>query len=199
MTQDISYFEIGYIDESYFVRLADAESSISTSASISATCGVIKQAQVAITSAFTTNIQARPIRNDESLLSTSAILAATPSRIRNNNIAVASVFSVATSASRVFHVSASESAVFNITAANRRTRNSQAAVTAAFSSTLTAKVTANEVINLSTTASLTATAIRSIRITGDSQVQGQIITQTGAVLQATTYPDYSKLTLAQPV
>jgi hypothetical protein len=37
MTQDISYFEIGYIVESYFVRIANAESSLSTTSTLSCT------------------------------------------------------------------------------------------------------------------------------------------------------------------
>lgn len=199
MTQDISYFEVGYIDESYFVRVANADSAISTSASMSVTCGVIKQAVVTIDSAFTTSMVANPIRNEDIALSVTTALDATPKRIRDNNVAVSSVFNIATSASRIYNVGSSEEAVFDITAVNTRTRDSEAAITAAFSSTLTARITANEEISLSTTSTLTATAIRAIRVIGDSTVQGQIISTSGAILQTDIYPNYAKVTLAQPV
>ena len=198
MTQDISYFEIGYIDESYFVRIADAESAISTTASMSCAGGVIKQAVVVIDSAFTTSIVANPIRNNGISITVTTTLEATPSRIRDNNIAVSSVFSIATSASRIYNVGSSEEAVFDISANGSRTRNSQAAITAAFSSILTAKITTDEQVNLSTSSTLEVTAIRAIRNIGDSTVQGQIITQTGSVVQTDIYPNYAKVTLAQP-
>ena len=198
MTQDISYFEIGYIDESYFVRLADAESAISTSSTMSCAGGVIKQGQIAVSGAFNTNLVANPIRNDQSVLTVTTTLAATPKRIRDNNIAVSSVFSIATNASRIRYISAQEDASFNISIGNRRVRNNQAAVTAAFSSTLTVRETSGLAANLTVTTTLEATAIRAIRNIGDSTVQGQIISPTGAVLQTSTYPNYAKVTLAQP-
>jgi hypothetical protein len=198
MTQDISYFEIGYIDESYFVRLADAESAISTSSTMSCAGGVIKQGQIAVTGAFNTNLVANPIRNDQSILTVTTTLEATPKRIRDNNIAVSSAFSIATSGSRIRYINAQEDAAFTVSIGNSRVRNNQAAVTAAFSSTLTVRETSGLAANLTTTSTLEATAIRAIRIIGDSTVQGQIISPTGAIVQTDIYPNYAKVTLALP-
>ena len=199
MIQDISYFEVGYIDESYFVRIANADSAISTSASMSVTIGVIKQAAVAVSGAFNANLVANPIRNDQSVLAVTTTLEATPKRIRDNNVAVSSAFSIATSGSRIRYINAQEDAAFTVSIGNSRVRNNQAAVTAAFSSTLTVRETSGLAANLSTTSSLTATGIRTIRISASAQVQGQIISPTGEILQADLYPNYAKLTLAQPV
>jgi hypothetical protein len=198
MTQDITYFEAGYIDNNYFVYTADAESSIATSASMSCAGGVIKHTQVTIDSAFNATMSVNPIRNEESLFVVTTSLEATPKRIRDNNIAASSAFSIAVSVSRTRYISASEDSAFTINISNSRVRNNEAAVNAAFSLTVQAQETSTTPITAQVTSTLSCTAIRAIRVLGDSLIQGQIIATTGAILQTDIYPNYAKITLAQP-
>jgi hypothetical protein len=174
MTQDITYFESGYIDEHYFVYTADAQSNQSVTASVTANVGVIKaSAVISMAASFTVSSSIHDIKGIQLTAFSNASLTAQASRIRNNNIAVSAVFNVATSASRVVHVGSSEAAAFTFSLAPRATKTLQAAYSAAFS--------------------LAATGVRINRTTGDSVVQGQIIAPSGTILQTAQYPNYSRL------
>ena len=178
MTQDISYFESGYIDATYFAYTADAEVLDVGSFGMDISASVIRSTSVEITATFTQTVSIKHFEGTDLFAFSNAQLAAEVSRIRDNNVQASTTFSVAVDATRTRNISASEEALFVIAIGNSRTRNNEAAVNAAFS--------------------LACTAIRSIRVVASPQVQGQIIAPTGTVLQVDLYPNYSQVTLSQP-
>lgn len=178
MVQDISYFESGYIDASYFAYTADAEVLDVGSFSMDVGASVIRSTSVEIAVSFVQTVSVRHFEGTDLFAFSDAQLAAEVDRIRDNNIQASTSFSVGIDATRSRNISASEEASFVIAIGNSRTRNNEAAVNAAFS--------------------LTCTAIRAIRIIAEPQVQGQIIAPTGTVLQVDLYPNYSQVTLSLP-
>jgi len=155
---DLYYYETGYIDESYFVYTADAESAISaitsvscdatviaggaivegssswmSDSSITAAGNVTASGESAMSSQFTQTAMISHIEGADLFAMSSAALAAEVSRIRDNNIAVSSVFSISTDASRTRNYSSEDAADFTIAIANQRVRFNEAALDAAFS------------------------------------------------------------------
>lgn len=132
---DLLYYESGYIDDSYFVYTADAESLEAGSFSMTATVGVIREAAAEL--AVTTEIQATisHINGADLFAMSNAALEAAVNRIRDNNIEASSAFSLATDGARIRYVSAEEDAAFSMTADNLRVRYDEAALDAAFSLT----------------------------------------------------------------
>jgi len=112
-TQDISYFEAGYIDETYFTRIVEAE--------------------VTMTASFTQTVSVVETRVAELFAFSNAQLAAQVTRIRNNNVAVSGVFTVVANAAKSVYVLSQEDAAFALAVTNRRVRTTLAAVNAAFS------------------------------------------------------------------
>jgi hypothetical protein len=178
MVQDISYFEQGYIDESYFAYIADAEVLDVGSFSMDTSASVIRGTSVEIAVSFVQTVVIRHLEGTDLFAFSDAKLLAEVDRIRDNNIQASLAFTIATDAKRSRNISASEEASFVIAISNSRKRDNEAAAQAAFS--------------------MTVTAIRAIRISASSQVQGQIIAQTGSILQTDLYPNYSQVTLSQP-
>lgn len=155
---DLYYYESGYIDASYFVYTADAEAVIESSSTLTATVGVIKEAQVTLTVTTSVTATLSHIYGADLFAMSSAALAAEVSRIRDNNIAVSSVFSISTDASRTVNVSSSEDDSFNITITNARLRATEAAIDAAFSLDVAGLVTRTTTALLESTTSLSVGA-----------------------------------------
>lgn len=120
MVQDISYFESGYIDETYFTRIVEAE--------------------VTMTASFVQTVAVVETRVAELFAFSNAQLAAEVSRIRNNNIAVSGVFTVVANATKSVYVLSQEDAAFDLAVNNNRVRTTLAAVNAAFSSAGTGSI-----------------------------------------------------------
>lgn len=139
MTQDLYYYESGYIDTSYFVYTADAEAAVTSTSTVTASVGVIKSADSAMTVTAGVTATISHIEGADLFAFTEAALSAEVSRIRNNNIEVSSSFSVATDISRIIHVSADDNVSATLVADNLRVRYAQAATSAALS--LTADLT----------------------------------------------------------
>lgn len=135
MALDISYFESGYIDETYFVRTADAVSTEPITSTISISANVIRGVSAAITARFTVTANDYAKRFIELHAFSNAQLTAQAKRIRSANIAVSSVFTVAASVKKSVYVLSQEQSAFALSANNRRVRYSQAATSAAFSVT----------------------------------------------------------------
>lgn len=178
MVQDISYFEQGYIDASYFAYTADAEVLEVGSFGMNVGASVIRGTSVEIAVSFVQTVVVRHLEGTDLFAFSDAELVAEVARIRDNNLQASVAFTIATDAKRTRNISASEEASFVIAIGNSRTRDNEAAVQAAFS--------------------LACTAIRSIRVVASPQVQGQIIAPTGTILQVDLYPNYSQVTLSQP-
>lgn len=177
MTQDIFYYEAGYIDDSYFVYTADAEVLDVGSFTMDVSCGVIKQSQAELVVEVTTTVVVKHFEGTDLFAFSDSALAADVDRIRDNNIEASAAFDIAVDAVRGIYVSSQADSQFNVVVANLRIRNEEAAIEAAFS--------------------LTCTAIRAIRVIASPQVQGQFI-DNGVTLQQDLYPNYSQLTLSQP-
>jgi hypothetical protein len=111
---DISYFEAGYIDETYFTRIVEVE--------------------CAMTATFTQTVVTVSRVDVELFAFNNAQLAAEVTRIRSNNIAVSSVFTVVANAAKSVYVLSQEDAAFALAVNNNRVRTTLAAVNAAFSS-----------------------------------------------------------------
>lgn len=178
MTQDISYFEQGYIDASYFASIADAEVLDVGSFGMDVSASVIRGTSVEMTVSFVQTVSIQHLEGIDLFAFSEAALAIEVAAIRDNNIQASSAFSVAVDATRSRNINASEEAVFVIEIGAIRTRDNEAAVEAAFS--------------------LDCTAIRAIRVVASPQVQGQIIAPTGTILQVDLYPNYSQVTLSLP-
>jgi hypothetical protein len=133
MALDISYFEQGYIDETYFVRTADAVSTEPITATMTASCGVIRGTAVSMTARFTQSANVVEQRLAQLFAFTNAQLTAFASRIRNYNVSISSSTVLAVQGTRLVYVMAEEGAEFTMATVNRRVRTSTAAPVAAFS------------------------------------------------------------------
>jgi len=158
---DISYFEAGYIDETYFTRITDTEVPLSIQAQTTCSASVIRGAVVSMAVAFTQTVQGTGKTFAELFAFTNAQLTAAAGRIRNANIAVTGVFTVAANATKSVYVLSQEDSAFALSVANRRLRASQAATSAAFS--LTGPSAANTALG---TVSRTSTRVK-VTIVGD--------------------------------
>jgi hypothetical protein len=134
MAQDISYFEAGYIDETYFVRTAEGVSTEPVVSSLTADATVIFGASVTIVVAFTQITTVSETRTIELFAFSNAQLTAQAKRIRTSNVALASSTALAVQATRIIYVLAQEASAFNLSAQSRRYRGITAASNAAFSS-----------------------------------------------------------------
>jgi hypothetical protein len=132
---DITYFEAGYIDETYFTRVTDTEVPLSIQATATCEVSVIRGAVVVMAVSFTQTAQGTGKTFAELFAFTNAQLTAAAGRIRTANIAVTGVFTVAASGVKTVYVLSQEDSAFAMTVANRRLRTSQAATSAAFSLT----------------------------------------------------------------
>jgi hypothetical protein len=135
MALDITYFEIGYIDETYFVRTADAVSTEPVVSTISITANVIRGVSAAITARFTVTANDYAKRFIELHAFSNAQLTAQAKRIKQFNIAVSSVFTVAVNAKKSVYILSQEQSAFAMSTNNNRRRGIQAAPSAAFSVT----------------------------------------------------------------
>lgn len=143
MTQDLNYYESGYIEVGYYTYTADAESLISSQATISVTPTRIQDTTIAINSSFNQSCVISHIEGADLFAFTEAQLAAQVDRIRDNNINVSSVFSTAIDGTRGIYISAQADAVSLIDVYNTRIRDDEAAIDAAFSISVDAsKITA---------------------------------------------------------
>ena len=131
---DISYFEAGYIDETYFTRVTDTEVPLSIQATTTCEVSVIRGAVITIAVAFVQTVNVGEITALELFAFTNAQLAAEASRVRNNNVALASATVLAVQGTRLVYVMAQEDASFDMSVAGRRLRTTTAASSAAFSS-----------------------------------------------------------------
>jgi hypothetical protein len=134
MALDISYFEIGYIDESYFVRTAEGVSTEPITSTMSISAGVIRGADIVMAVAFTQTVQGNDNNLAELFAFVNAQLTAAANRIRNYNIALTSSTVLAVQGTRLVYVMAQEDANFDISVAGQRLRTTTAASSAAFSS-----------------------------------------------------------------
>jgi hypothetical protein len=130
---DLYYYESGYIDSSYFVYTADAESAISSSATLTVAVGVIKEstATLQVNCSITATISNQ--KGADLFAFTEAQIAVQVSVIRTVNTAMSSNFSVAVDAVRGIYVSAQADSTATISVGNSRIRFNQAAIDAAFS------------------------------------------------------------------
>lgn len=138
MTQDLFYYESGYIDESYFVYTADAESAQSSESTLSCDASVIAGGVAVfgsgdLTSTATLTCTISHIEGADLFAFTEAALSAEVSRIRDYNIETIAQFSIATDAVRGIYISAQADSAFNVAVDNSRVRDLEAAVDAAFS------------------------------------------------------------------
>jgi hypothetical protein len=132
---DISYFEAGYIDETYFTRVTDTEVPISIQVTATCEVSVIRGAVVVMAVAFTQTVQGTDNNFAELFAFTNAQLTAAAQRIRTTNIAVTGVFTVAANATKSVYVLSQEDSAFALSVAASRLRVAQAATSAAFSLT----------------------------------------------------------------
>jgi len=132
---DISYFEAGYIDETYFTRVTDTEVPLNTQITSTCSASVIRGAAVVMAVSFTQTASAVERSLLELFAFTNAQLTAAAGRIRNANIAVTGVFTVAASGAKTVYVLSQEDSAFALAVAASRLRTSQAATSAAFSLT----------------------------------------------------------------
>ena len=133
MIQDISYFEAGYIDETYFAYTANAVSTNPTQSTMTVAVGVIRGTAVALSVAFTQTASAVERSLLELFAFTNAQLTAFAGRITSYNVALTSSTVLAVQATRLVYVISQEDARFTMSTANRRVRTSTAAPVAAFS------------------------------------------------------------------
>ena len=134
MVQDISYFEIGYIDEAYFVRTAEGIATEPVTSTMTANAGVIRSADIVMAVAFVQTANVGEITLLELFAFTNAQLTAAAGRIRNYNLAISSSTVLAVQGTRLVYVMAQEDANFDMSVAGQRYRGITAAPVAAFSS-----------------------------------------------------------------
>ena len=134
MAQDITYFEAGYIDETYFAYTADAVSTNPTQSTMTVAVGVIRNAGIAISASFTQTIQAVEQSLLELFAFSNALLTAQASRIRPGNVQLISSTVLSVQAIRAVYALSQEYAEFTMVTNNRRVRTNSAAANAAFSS-----------------------------------------------------------------
>jgi hypothetical protein len=134
-TIDITYFEAGYIDETYFTRVTDTEVPLSIQAQTTCEVSVIRGAVVVMAVAFTQTASVVERSLLELFAFTNAQLTAAAGRIRTANIAVTGVFTVTASGAKTVYVLSQEDSAFAMSVANRILRTSTAATSAAFSLT----------------------------------------------------------------
>ena len=130
---DISYFEAGYIDETYFTRVTDTEVPLSTQVTATCEVSVIRGVVVVMAVAFTQTASAVEQSLLELFAFTNAQLTAAAGRITRYNVALTSSTVLAVQATRIVYVISQEDAQFTMAVANRRVRTSTAAPVAAFS------------------------------------------------------------------
>lgn len=135
---DLYYYETGYIDTSYFVYTADAESAQTATSSISCDATVIAGGVAVFGSGdlpgfATMTVMISHIEGVDLFAMSNASLAAEVSRIRDNNIDVTSAFTQVVSGAKFMYVGSDQNAEFTITADNLRVRFNEAASIAAFS------------------------------------------------------------------
>lgn len=135
---DITYFESGYIDDSYFTYTADGIALEVGQATMTVSAGVIRSAQVTLVVTTTVQVSVYHVEGTSLFAFTNAQLAVQVQAIKRTNIAMSSTFSIATDASRQRNISATEPSVFSITIVGVRPRTYSAAVNAAFSLRATA-------------------------------------------------------------
>jgi hypothetical protein len=170
--------------------LVDASGSWNATASLTVNTGVIRSANVELTSTFTQTATIREISGLDLFAFTDALLAALVQRLRDNNIAASSAFTIATDNGRIRYASAEVDAAASLTANNARTRNNAAALDAAFS--LTADVTRTRQVSSSLTVTATVTASSenvkdiSATLSSTATVSATISHLEGADLQAFT-------------
>ena len=111
----------------------EASGSWTSTNSITANIGVIREAASTLSSQFTQTSVISHIHGSDLFAFSDAALAAAVNRLRDNNINVSSVFSISTDASRSRNYSSDDSANFTVDVDYLRVRYNQAAVTAAFS------------------------------------------------------------------
>ncbi len=175
---DQFYYESGYIDQSYFVYTADAESAqtITTSiacdasiiaggmlvdgtgswmsnSSVAADGNLVAGGAVAMNSSFSQTAMISHIEGADLFAMSNAALSAEVSRIRDNNTAATAVFSIATDASRTRNYSSDDSAAFIIVADSLRVRYQEAALDAAFSMS----TTVDKILSVSASLNVSAT------------------------------------------
>lgn len=140
MAQDLYYVDSGYLtpDSGYYVYIADAESAVSSAATISCdatkiAAGVVEEGSGNLTLVATMAVVISHIHGADLVAFSNAAIATQINVIRTTNVALTSVFSAAIDGSRGIYVSAQADAVASISIANRRVRFSEAAHSAAFS------------------------------------------------------------------
>jgi len=138
MTQDLYYYETGYIDDSYFVYTADAESQVTSTSSISCDASVIAGGVAVFGSGdlpgfATLTATISHIEGADLFAMTDAALAAAVDRIRDNNISVTSAFTQVTTGSKFTDFGSNLDGEVTFSVDNLRVRITEAAVDAAFS------------------------------------------------------------------
>ena len=83
---DLYYYESGYIDDSYFVYTADAESALSSTVTIDATAGKLQQAVVQCDSLFTPTLDVSATRNSFAVLDSTASINVTGTLTTNRTV-----------------------------------------------------------------------------------------------------------------
>ena len=142
MTQDLNYYESGYIETGYYTYTADAESQVQTTATLTVSVGRIQSTTVSINSSFSQSCIISHIEGADLFAFAEASLAAQIDRIRDNNILVSAVFSAAIDGTRGIYVSAQADSIFSIDIYNTRIRNEEVATNAAFSISATGELIA---------------------------------------------------------
>jgi hypothetical protein len=161
MTQDLYYYESGYIDESYFVYVADAESLVSSSFvqsceitkvvstgvtinasgdwngvdSLTAIISKIVSLSSGLVFQFSQTVTISNLKGADLFAFGEAAIAIQVSVIRTTNIQVTGAYTVTANAERTRYISGSIDSIVNFSASALRTRNLEAAHSAAFSLT----------------------------------------------------------------
>lgn len=130
---DLNYYESGYIDASYFVYTADAESAITSSATMSCSVGKVTSAESAMSAAFTQTTYGSRTKDIDLYAFSEAAIAVQVSAIRTTNIAATAVFDISTDGRRFRDISSAEDAAFTFASQAERSRATSMETQAAFS------------------------------------------------------------------
>ena len=197
------YYEDGYIDFDYFEyrgvfatltadgeivagEVVEANGTWTSQATLSALVGVIKNAESALSSAFTVSGTISHIEGADLFAFTEAAIAVAVNRIRDNNIAASSAFTIATDAERIQQGASDDSAEFSFSANIIRVRFTEAAVSAAFSLTGNLSSILRSAVTTSSTFSLTAEATR---LTSATEADADLSSSTTVSITANKFTD----------
>lgn len=195
---DQFYYESGYIDESYFVYVADAESIQSSqftqtcdasvlaggavvegsgswlgNATVNTAGQLIAGGASTMTAQFVQSAMISHIEGADLFAMNSAALTAQVSRIRNNNIQVSGAYTLAASVARTRWFSGSMDAAVDAAIVNSRVRYDQADMSSAFSITAIGNIIKNSSIALNSYTALSTTVSRTRNV---SSVLSSIVT-----------------------